>query len=167
MFNNIRTIDHQYLDQQYGSQTVGVYSSYRYQGVWAMGTSYMLPNAGTSTGNLYGLAWSHPNTGGEASYLNNHGLLVVLAGSTYAAISGRGWFRDDIMAPIFYDRNDSGYYVDPNGTSRIGGIQIGGASNTSNEIRFRGVNGDAPGSYNHAGIIERLWGTTDQSELLI
>jgi len=70
-------------------------------------------------------------------------------------------------AAFWYDSNDTGYYVNPNGTSRIGGIQIGGASTSSNEIRFYGVAGDNPGSYNHGAIIERLWRNGDESELLI
>jgi hypothetical protein len=74
----------------------------------------------------------------------------------------------DVRSPIFRDQDDpTNYYVDPSGTSRIGGIEIGSPSNTSNEIRFRGVNGDNPGGYDHAAIIERIWNTTDQSELLI
>jgi hypothetical protein len=70
-------------------------------------------------------------------------------------------------SPIYYDQNNSGYYVDPNGTSRIGGIQINAANASSNEIRFYGVVGDNPGSYNHAGIFERIWRNGDESELLI
>jgi hypothetical protein len=70
-------------------------------------------------------------------------------------------------SPIYYDQNNSGYYVDPNGTSRIGGIQINAANSSNNEIRFYGVVGDNPGSYNHAGIFERIWRNGDESELLI
>jgi hypothetical protein len=70
-------------------------------------------------------------------------------------------------APIFYDSNNTGYYVDPNGTSRIGGIQINAANPIQNEIRFYGVTGDEPGSYNHTGIFERIWRSGDESELLI
>jgi FtsZ-binding cell division protein ZapB len=70
-------------------------------------------------------------------------------------------------APIFYDSNDTGYYVNPNGISRIGGIQINAANPIQNEIRFYGVTGDAPSSYNHTGIFERIWRSGDESELLI
>ena len=156
-----------YLDNNYGQSIVGVYTSIRYQGVFAMGNAYKLPIDGNGTGNLYGLAWSHPNAGGVASNLNTHGLLAMENGTWLASLTGSTRARDDMRAPIFYDNNDTGYYVNPNGTSRIGGIQINGANASSNELRFYGVSGDEPGSYNHTAIIERLWGTADQSELLL
>ncbi|MBM4224578.1 MAG: hypothetical protein FJ167_07250, partial [Gammaproteobacteria bacterium] len=61
----------------YGAGIVGTYDASRYQAVFSMGDAYKLPINGTSTGNLYGLAWSHPNAGGVASNLNDHGLLVI------------------------------------------------------------------------------------------
>jgi hypothetical protein len=76
-----------YIDSNYGRGVVGLYSSYRYQGVFAMGDSYKLADDGTTTGSLYGLAWSHPNAGGAAGNLTNHGLLVLVNGSFCAAIS--------------------------------------------------------------------------------
>ncbi len=87
-----------YLDWNYGHSIVGVYASTRFQGVWAMGDSYKLPADGTSTGSLYGLAWSHPNAGGQAGYLDNHGLLVILNGTTYSAISNSIWARGNVTA---------------------------------------------------------------------
>jgi hypothetical protein len=64
-----------------------VYSSYRYQGVFAMGDSYKLAADGTSLGTLYGMAWSHPNTGGAAGNLTDHGLLIINNGGFRCAIS--------------------------------------------------------------------------------
>jgi hypothetical protein len=94
---------HHYLDSNYGQTIVGRYSSTVYQGVWAMGDSYKLPMDGSSTGSLYGLAWSHPNAGGVASNLNTHGLLVMENGTFLAAISGSIRARDDVRAPAIYD----------------------------------------------------------------
>jgi hypothetical protein len=96
-----------------------VYDSYRYQGVFAMGDSYKLPADGTSTGGLYGLAWSHPNAGGAASNLNDHGLLVINAGSFKAAISGSIRCVSDMRTPIYYDYGDTSYYGDFNSQSRF------------------------------------------------
>jgi Chaperone of endosialidase len=87
-----------YLDYNYGQSIVGVYSSYRYQGVFAMGDAYKLAIDGTTPGNLYGMAWSHPNAGGQAGYLDSHGLLVMVNGITYSAISNSIWARGDITA---------------------------------------------------------------------
>lgn len=76
-----------YYDQNYGHSAVGAYASTRYQGVYAMGDSYKLPADGTTTGNLYGLAWAHPNAGGAAGNLDSHGLLVLINGGFASAIS--------------------------------------------------------------------------------
>jgi hypothetical protein len=92
-----------YTDQNYGYGLVGVYTSTRYQGVFAMGDSYKLPADGSTTGSLYGLAWSHPNAGGVAGNLNTHGLLVMENGTFLAAISGSIRARDNVMAPAIYD----------------------------------------------------------------
>lgn len=89
---------HLYLNYNYGCTVVGTYASTRYQGVFSMGTSWMLPIDGTSPGNLYGLAWSHPNAGGQAGYLSTHGLLVMENGSTNTALANGIWTRGDVTA---------------------------------------------------------------------
>lgn len=76
-----------YIDDNYGCGIVGAYASTRYQGVFAMGDSYKLPADGTSTGSLYGMAWSHPNAGGAAGNLTDHGLLIINNGGFRCAIS--------------------------------------------------------------------------------
>jgi len=103
--NNAATYDHGnlYFSGNYGYGIVGLYNASRYQAVFAMGDSYRLPIDGTTTGNLYGLAWSHPNAGGVASNLNSHGLLVMENGTFLAAISGSIRARDDVRAPALYD----------------------------------------------------------------
>ena len=116
-----------YLDYNYGQSIVGVYTSTRYQGVFSMGDSYKLAIDGSSPGGLYGLAWSHPNAGGQASYLNDHGLLVMNYGTTFAAISSRIWARDQMNAPIYYDRN-TGYYIDGDGISNLAVLRVTAAS---------------------------------------
>ena len=102
-YGNARVDNNLYLDQQYGSSIIGVYSSYRYQGVFAMGDSYKLAIDGSGVGNLYGMAWSHPNAGGVAGNLNTHGLLVMENGTFLAAVSGSIRARDDMRAPALYD----------------------------------------------------------------
>jgi len=84
---NARSYNNFYIDQDYGHGIVGLYSSYRYQGVFAMGDSYKLPADGTTTGNLYGMAWSHPNAGGIAGNLSSHGLLLLQNGGFMCALS--------------------------------------------------------------------------------
>ena len=74
-------------DANYGKGLYGVYSSVRYQNVWSMGSSWRLPANGTTTGNLYGLAYSHPNAGGAAGNLDSHGLLILINGGFGSAMS--------------------------------------------------------------------------------
>ena len=86
----------------YGLGLVGLYNSTLFQAVYAMGESYMLPSSGGSTGSLYGLAWAHPNAGGQAANLSSHGLLVVVNGTTVAAISSNIWVSGSMTATNFY-----------------------------------------------------------------
>jgi len=123
----IRSRENIYTNANYGYGLVGTYDSYRYQGVFSMGYQWGLAADGSNTGNLYGLAWSHPNAGGVASNLNTHGLLVMENGTFLAAISGSIRSRDDMQSPIFYDRNDTSYYMDPNGTSRLNNVTVTGS----------------------------------------
>jgi hypothetical protein len=107
------------VSRNYGIGQVGLYTSTRYQGVFSMGEAYVLPADGTSAGNLYGLAWSHPNAGGVAGNLNTHGLLAMENGTWLASLTGSTRARDDMRAPIFYDNNNTGYYIDPAGNSQV------------------------------------------------
>jgi len=113
------------FDQNYGHGVFGVYSSTRYQLMWSMGESWVLPDDGTTTGNLYGLAWSYPGgQGGASANLSSHGMLLLENGGWNCAFGG-GSIRStsDMRSPIFYDQNDTGYYLNPNGdrSSNING----------------------------------------------
>ena len=83
----IRAGNNVYTDQNYGHGHVGLYSAYRYQGVFFMGDDYKMSADGTSLANMYGMAWSHPYTGGAAGNLTDHGLLIINNGSFRCAIS--------------------------------------------------------------------------------
>ncbi len=80
-----------YIDTDYGHGIVGVYDSYRYQGVWAMGDAYKLLANGTGTGNLYGLAWTHTNVGGQSKAGLEHQLLIMNYGTTLTALGNGIW----------------------------------------------------------------------------
>ena len=103
----------------YGIGIVGNYTSTRLQLVFAMGDSYKPNSAGTSTANMYGIGWSHPNAGGlgGANNLNDHGLLIINNGQFRAAISSRAVFTNEVRGTLFRDYNNSGYYADPASTS--------------------------------------------------
>ena len=76
-----------YIDDNYGNGIVGAYISTRYQGVFFMGDSYKMSADGTSLANMYGIGWSHPNAGGAAGNLTDHGMLIINNGSFRCAIS--------------------------------------------------------------------------------
>lgn len=116
------------VSRNYGIGQIGVYASTRYQAVFSMGESYVLPADGTTTGNLYGLTWSHPNAGGVAGNLNTHGLLALENGTWLASLTGSTRARDDMRAPIFYDNNNTGYYVNPASTSNFNSLDLNAAS---------------------------------------
>ena len=132
-----------YTDVDYGYGLVGVYTSTRYQGVFAMGDAYKLPADGSSPGNLYGITWSHPDACGVAGNLNTHGALILENGTFLAALSGSIRARDDMRAPIFYDSNDTSYYLNPNGSSYLYTLELSGAAyfRPRNWIQFDGAYG--------------------------
>ena len=111
-----------------GKGVIGAYDSTKYQGVFAMGASYKLPDDGTGVGSLYGIAWSHPNAGGVAANLASHGMLILESGLFRGAWGGgRLVTTSDIRSTIFYDYDNTGYYVDPTGNANIAGsIYVGG-----------------------------------------
>ena len=79
------------LVNNYGIGNVGLYSATKYQAVWSMGNSYLLPASGANTGSLYGLAWTHTNIGGQSKSGLSHQLLVCHNGTTKSAIGSGIW----------------------------------------------------------------------------
>lgn len=138
------------MDQNYGNSIVGVYSSTRFQGVYSMGNAYKLAIDGTSPGNLYGISWGHPNAGGQAGYLNDHGMMVMVNGLTYAAISSNVWARGTITAngSAFANGNR---LVENNGGSW--GITITGNSNYANSAG----SASSASSASYAGYLPTLY----------
>ena len=82
----------------YGRGVYGLYDSYRYQHVWSMGTAYNLADNGTSTGNLYGISWTHSNVGGESISGLGHQMLIMSNGDTRSAIGDGIWTKYNIYA---------------------------------------------------------------------
>ena len=113
------------IDGRYGRGVTGVYTSTRYQHVWSMGDAYNLEINGVNTGNLYGIAWSHPNAGGVAGNLASHGMLILENGSFRGSWGGgRLVTTSDIRGTIFYDYNNTGFYINP----ADGGFNMRGGS---------------------------------------
>jgi hypothetical protein len=126
----------------HGGGIVGNYSSYRYQLVWAIGDSYKGSLDGTSVAGGYGLWFSHPNAGGVASNLSTHGLMLIQNGSFMASLDPSMRAVNDMRAPIFYDLNNTAFYTDPNTTSVLSALTLGGRS-TTNAVFYAGFTLDA------------------------
>jgi hypothetical protein len=129
-----------------------------------MGDSYKPAIDGSNPGNLYGLAWSHPNAGGQAGFLNDHGLLVMNYGTTFAAISSRIWARDQMNAPIYYDR-DTGYYGDFNSETNWQGLTLRGKAQTGLTGKTNWKRPDITGDSNY-WVGTMGWGTRDFNEVM-
>lgn len=82
----------------YGAGPVGVYASTRYQNVFSMGPAYAPAIDGTVLNNMYGLAWTHENVGGQSKPGLSHQLLVVEAGTTKVALGSGIWTAYGITA---------------------------------------------------------------------
>ena len=135
-----------------------------------MGDAYKT-TAGGGISNLYGIAWSHPNAGGIAANLNTHGALITENGSFLAALSGSIRCRDDMRAPIYYDSNNTGYYVDPNSTSNLNGLTAGTTTLGDTRINFASGGGGYTFSANHYSMGKDIansgWSSPHYSDLII
>tara|TARA_B110000902_G_scaffold254267_1_gene318039 strand:- start:1732 stop:3066 length:1335 start_codon:yes stop_codon:yes gene_type:complete len=130
------------VSANHGRGVCGLYSSTVLQNVFSMGAAYQLPAGGNTAGNLYGMAWSHPNAGtkGGANHLNDHGLLIINNGVFKAAISSRAVFSSDVRGTLFYDYNNTGYYVDPASTSNLNIVTAAGRINANGGLSQDGHN---------------------------
>ena len=104
----------------YGLGIVGTYSPTRYQLVWALGDAYKGNADGTSLASAYGLWFSYPSAGGPAANLSTHGLMLIENGAFRASLDPSMRAVTDMRAPIFYDYDNTRYYVDPAGSSVLG-----------------------------------------------
>jgi hypothetical protein len=101
--------------------------------IYTIGSAYNPSNASLS--NMYGVGYAHPNFWG-ASRGSGWGLYTAAAGSFTGVFGAQGGFNTWIdgygvstaswRAPIFYDSDDTGYYLNPNGSSLLYGIVLSG-----------------------------------------
>jgi hypothetical protein len=113
--------------------------------IWTIGESWPLAS-------MYGLAYEYGSGYGHHLALKNNGTTysrIGFAGDSF--LGGSNSAGGDFRAPIFYDSNDTGYYVDPNSTSndalRIRGGALFGPNPTWGEYLAVGTNGRWSGSY--------------------
>ena len=112
------------------------------------------------------------NAGDQANYYDNNGHIFRTAGSSNVFTIDSGGVAQaigDMRAPIFYDRNDTSYYVNPNSTSVLFDLQLTGASNkylyinpgNGYEAMVRYNGGSGSGWYVGKRITSQLVGTAD------
>ncbi|MCB9232295.1 MAG: tail fiber domain-containing protein [Bacteroidia bacterium] len=99
--NDISNVGDIFSVNNYGKGLVGLYSATRYQNVFAMGAAYRLSADGTSPGNLYGIAWTHSNIGGQSIDGLSHQALFMGNGVTQSAIGYGMWTRHESRANVF------------------------------------------------------------------
>ena len=133
--------------------------------IWTIGESWPL-------GNMYGIGYQY---GGFGPYGTQHKIVLRENGATYTEFGmagnmyliGSGNATGDFRAPIFYDSNDTGFYVDPNGRRST---QINGFTDrTKATLGLTGKYGldrlDYTGDTNYwTGSMG--WGTTDLNTVM-
>jgi hypothetical protein len=107
----------------YGLGIVGLYASTRYQLVWALGDAYKGNADGTSLSGAYGLWFSYPSAGGPAANLSTHGLMLIQNGSFMASLDPSMRAIYDMRSPIFYDLDNTAFFLDPNSTSVLSTVR--------------------------------------------
>ena len=113
-------------------------------------------NNANTTGNItLRFAFNQANSGlSNASYVN-------YISSTGLATSRTLWGQ-----PFNGTANVSGDMTGVGSINMSGNLEIGNGT-SPNAILFYGTTGDSPGDYNHTFIAERLWGGTENSELVL
>jgi hypothetical protein len=130
---------------------------------WSGNYSVFGPNAGSTTGAAVALGYNAaidaaeilalaPSVAWKPLNLYSAGLnLYASSGGIGASLNGSGTFSavTDIRAPIFYDSNNTGYYIDPASISVTSQINVGTGLNV-----FDGA-AVAPDPYGIVGITRR------------
>jgi hypothetical protein len=107
--------------------------------IYTIGGSYV-PTS-TTLGNMYGIGYAYAAYGGVSAawglYVASNGIARIYLDSDNGISHATGSHR----APIFYDRDNTGYYTDPASTSVLNNVQVltfgvgTAASGTTGEIR--------------------------------
>ena len=105
----------------------GIYDSYKTGHIWSIGTAYNIPNDGSNFGNLYGLAYKHTNNTTGGTMGGSHQMVWCDNGSPRGSIGYNSvWHAESMKAPIFYDSNNTAYYVNPNSSSFLRDVNVHG-----------------------------------------
>ncbi|MEK9728216.1 MAG: tail fiber domain-containing protein, partial [Candidatus Margulisiibacteriota bacterium] len=141
--DNKGRIKRYYYDYGYqvGAQNEGHGGSDLYTNpIYTIGTQHLPTH--TSLGDMYGIGYSHGNfwgttdarPGGWGQYVAADGDIRIIL----EASAGTIWAASDVRAPIYYDKNDTGYYLDPNGRSKLSALETHGRHYAKNGVHVQG-----------------------------
>jgi hypothetical protein len=122
---------------------------------WGTANSAFFPNGITTAGSANWIYGSVTYIGNAPS--NGSGHEFFSSGSSYS--TGDMEANQSMRAPIFYDRNDTAYYIDPNSTSRFVNLLLGGATATGFNLNITG-NAQIVKSSTSTALIVGLSGVT-------
>ncbi len=131
-----------YTNTNYGFGLVGLYSASRYQGVFAMSDDYKLSDDGTSTGTLYGIAWTHTNVGGQSKSGLGHQALFMDNGNTQTAI-GTGIWTNGLITTTSYGTSANWNTAYGWGNHASAGYQSASTAITTSNIGSQSVTNSA------------------------
>ena len=120
-------------------------------------------NTEQNTLHMFGSTWSTNFEGGSRGAINLSPYTGVTFGSWnspggWVYNSGQAQFNNSVRSPIFYDSNDTGYYVNPATSSNLKGIVTNTSSNTvGSQLKiYTTTNHQYPQIYSN-GSREAMW----------
>ena len=116
-----------YLVNETGYRNRGVYGNYsstKTNHIWSMGTAYKNHASGTNFGNLYGLAYKHTNNSTGGTMAGGHQMVWCSNGTGKSAMGDNIWTSGNVKAPLYYDSNNTGYYINPASTSNLNALNV-------------------------------------------
>jgi len=138
------------LNVQAGQGAASTFRDIDMHGSWSAGEGHAITAShGTSSTNMVGQqVFQHDSPGsrirwGRLYHSNDISTYPMQLISNDSSGNARLEMSagSDMRSPIFYDTNDTGYYIDPNSTSSMWNVNIRGdasSTNTSNQIFFWG-----------------------------
>ena len=126
-----------YLVNETGYRNRGVYGNYsstKTNHIWSMGTAYKNHASGTNFGNLYGLAYKHTNNTTGGTMAGGHQMVWCSNGTGRSAMGDNIWTSGNVKAPLYYDSNNTAYYLNPDSTSNLNVLTLAGTATASNFI---------------------------------
>jgi hypothetical protein len=140
----------------FGNVGLGIYGSYdstKYQNVFSMGAAYGPAADGSVLANMYGIAWTHSNAGGQAKGGLEHQALFTNAGVTKTAIGTGIWTSGNIT--LGSSTAQLIYWADGNYMRRsqqaYGSIEVSGASSGYSGTAYVSSAGTVGGMFDTAG----------------